>query len=554
MGRVRWLAGALLAALAVGAFLLFGTAGAARPSVVIVTFDTLRADVAAQMPEVQRLLADATHFAGARTVAPITLPAHVSLLTGLCPNAHGIRDNITPPLPAARGFPLLAEEFAAAGYATAAFVASDVLAPVTGVAAGFETYECPKGEVTAEERLPAVLAWLAARDPERPFFLWVHFYDCHAPYVGDDTTSTARELYMGEVRRVDAALARVIGAIPRDSILVVASDHGEGLGDHGESTHGPLCFGSTIDALLAVRAEALPRGKVDRAPRSLVDVAPTLRGWCGLKPHASDGSPLDRAPAPGAVVVAESLYAWRMHGWGQCLAATDGRFSLVESGATLSLYDRAADPGEARALDLGAHEAGERLDRALAAYRSRAPAGAESGAVSGDGDVASPYGVARRPVSGCLSRRENARLVDPRERFPYWDLLTSASQVLALASENRDTILLSRALGMLEGLIKEDPQTPAPHAYLAQAQKLMAEMSGTRIWYRRAAASTRGAIERGYATAQMLQYAIEMSMLAQDPAEMEAARKLAGSGGIALDEATSRALLALDAEIARLGG
>ncbi len=554
MGRVRWLAGALLAALLVAGFLIHGRSGAARPSVVIVTFDTLRADFVPQMPEVRRLLADATHFAGARTVAPITLPAHVSLMTGLCPNAHGIRDNITPPLPAARGFPLLAEEFAAAGYATAAFVASDVLAPVTGVAAGFATYECPKGELTAEERLPAALAWLRARDPGRPFFLWVHFYDCHAPYLGDDAALATRELYLGEVRRVDSALARVIEAVPRDSILVVASDHGEGLGDHGESTHGPLCFGATIDALLAVRAPALPRGEVDRAPRSLVDVAPTLRGWCGLSPHPSDGTPLDRAPATGTAVVAESLYAWRMHGWGQCFAVSDGRFTLVESGATLALYDRASDPGEERALDLSADEAGERLDRALAAYRARAPAGTESGAVSGDGDVASPYGVARRPVSGCLSRRENVQLVDPRERFPYWDLLTSASQVLTLASGNKDTILLSRALGMLEGLIKEDPHTPAPHAYLAQAQKLMAEMTGARVWYRRAAASTRGAIERGYATAQMLQYAIEMSMMAQDTAEMDAARKLAHSGGIALDEATTAALRALEAELARLGG
>jgi len=551
---VRWLAGALLAALLVAAFVIVQRSGTARPSVVIVTFDTLRADAIARMPEVKRLLADATQFAAARTVAPITLPAHASLMTGLHPNAHGLRDNITPPLPPDRGFPLLAEEFAAAGYATAGFVASDVLSAATGIAAGFQQYECPKREVTAEERLPAVLAWLGARDRERPFFLWVHFYDCHAPYVESEGATTTRELYAGEVRRVDAAFARVVAAIPPEAVLVVASDHGEGLGDHGEATHGPLCFGSVIDALLAVRAPGMGRGVVDWAPRSLVDVAPTLRRWCGLPARPSDGLPLDLAPAPGAIVMTESLYAWRMHGWGQCLAATDGRFTLVESGAAQELYDRATDPGEERALDPLDHEAAERLDRALTAYRARPSAALDSAPTAGDGDVSSPYGIARRPLSGCLSRRENAQLVDPRVRFPFWDLLTSTSQVLTLAGENRDKILLSRALGMLEGLIEEDPLTPAPYAYLAQAQKLMGELAGARIWYRRAAASTRAAIERGYATAQMIRYAIELSVMGQDAAEMEAVRSLARSGLLALDDACSQALHSLDAELARRSG
>ncbi len=545
----------LLASTSLLGLLLVGvspTAPVARPPVVIVTFDTLRADFAARMPELQRLLGDATHFAGARTVAPITLPAHASLFSGLYPAAHGIRDNITPPLPAERGFPLLAEEFAAAGYATAAFVSSDVLAATTGIAAGFARYECPGREATAGERLPAALGWLEARDARRPFFLWIHLNDCHAPYVGD--APTPRELYAQEVARVDAALARIVAAVPRESIVVVANDHGEGLGDHGEATHGPLCFGSVVDALLAVRAPALRGGAVDRRPRSLVDVAPSLRRWCGLPARATDGSMLDADPAPGTVVISESLYAWRMHGWGQCFAATDGRFTLIESGATLALYDRSTDPGEERPLDLSAHEAGERLDRALAAYRSRTPAGMETAPVAAEGDVASPYGIARRPLAGSLSRRENAKLVDPRERFRYWEILSSTSQLIALASEHRDAVLVSRALGMLSALVEEDPRDPAPHTYLAHAQKLMAGMTGARIWHRRAAASTRAAIERGYATAPLLKDALDLSLASLDLTEMAAAQSLARSGVIALDDSCARSLHALDFELSRRGG
>ncbi len=545
----------LLASTSLLGLLLFGAAPgkpAPRRPVVVVTFDTLRADAAPGMPALQRLLREATHFAGARTVAPITLPAHVSLLSGLVPAAHGIRDNITPPLPAARGFPLLAEEFAAAGYATAAFVSSDVLAAATGIAAGFGRFEAPQREMTASERLEEVLAWI----PARPFFLWVHFNDCHMPYVASEGARTPRELYAGEVRRVDEALGRLVAAVPRDAIVVVASDHGEGLGDHGEATHGPLCFGSVVDALLAVRAPAVGRGVVDRAPRSLVDVAPSLRRWCGLGARATDGVPLDRAPEPGRIVVTESLYAWRMHGWGQCFSATDGRFTLVESGATQELYDRASDPGEGLPLSLDEHEAAERLDRALTAYRARVPAGADATAMAmaGDGDVASPYGLARRPESAALSRRENARLVDPRERFRYWEILASTSQLLALAGEHRDAVLVSRALGMLSALIEEDPNDPAPHTYLAHAQKMMAGMTGARAWNRRAAASTRAAIERGYRTAALLRDAIDLSLLSQDPAEMAAAQSLARSGRIALDDPCARSLRALDTELARCVG
>jgi len=128
----------------------------------------------------------------------------------------------------------------------------------------------------------APIAWLGARDRSAPFLLWVHFYDPHVPYLpfaGDARRRASREgdapreLYLGEVRRMDAAVERLLAAVDPSTIVVVASDHGEGLGEHGEATHGTLCYGSTADVLLAIRAPSLPPGRP--AARSTATAPPS---------------------------------------------------------------------------------------------------------------------------------------------------------------------------------------------------------------------------------------------------------------------------------------
>ena len=341
-----------------------------RPNVLLVTIDTLRPDhVGTGTPALDQFLKEATWFPRARTVVPLTLPSHASMLTGLFPSRHGLHDNATPPLPpaSARPFPLLAEQFKDAGYSTAAFLSRAVLAREFGLASGFEIYDCPlndrereetDGYVPGEERIRAPIAWIEKPPAGKPWFVWVHLFDPHAPYrafPGDARraptleSDSDRVRYAGEVRRADACFEALLSGVPKGTIVVLCTDHGEGLYDHDEETHGTLCFGSTVDALLAIRGKGFgPR--VDKGLRSVADIAPTLRRLCGLP--AVPGDALDLGGAGHETLVAESLMVQAIHGWGQCFAATDGDFTLVESGPRLELYDRRKDPGELSPLPL----------------------------------------------------------------------------------------------------------------------------------------------------------------------------------------------------------
>jgi arylsulfatase A-like enzyme len=542
------------------ALLLAAACSRGRPDVVIVTLDTLRADAMGRgrgTPAVEEFLEEATHFLRARTVVPLTLPSHVSLFTGLFPGRHAIHDNCAPPLPPAdrRDFSLLAEEFREAGYATAAFVAAPVLHARTGIAAGFERFEAPDygprdatshRYVPAEQQVDAALEWLRDRREGKPAFLWLHLFDAHFPYTpfqGDarrapaQPGADARALYAGEVRRIDAALERLLAEVPGDAIVVLVSDHGESLGEHGEPAHDTLCYGATIDAFLAVRARALPRGAEDAGLRSVCDVAPSLRRWCGLPPRPGDGRPLEGPPHD--VLVSESLFGWGAHNWGQCFAATDGRFSLVESGPRLELFDRAADFGETRPLpDPERHPAFERLDRALHAWRAVARPGG-GGPMAG---VISPYGMVRIPFRGYLSRADNAKLADPTQKLSFRRRLDEASDALVLAVWAEDLAAVERCVERIARLAAEEPRNPQPHFAMLKAQAWLGDHGGGRLWARRAAASGLRAMRLGFVDALVLRLTVHAAIGGGDDAALDAALELARASGVTPDDATTAAL------------
>jgi arylsulfatase A-like enzyme len=525
---------------------------APRPPVVVITLDTTRVDhvgAADQTPALARFLAQATRFRRARTTVPLTLPAHLSLLSGLCPPRHGIHENLAPRLPDTRGFTLLAEEFRDAGYATAGFVSSAVLGDATGIAAGFEHFESPsfgepwsdeQGDVLAPDRVAAALRWLGGRPADRPFFLWVHFFDPHVPYLpfegdaeraGTSDGDAPAALYAGEVRRMDAAVARLLAALPDDAIVVIASDHGEGLGDHGEDTHGVLCYGETADIFLAVRAGALEAGAVDDTPRSLIDVAPSLRAWCGLAAQPADGALL--TAEPDRVLVTESLLSYRTYGWGQVFAATDGRFSLVESGPRVALFDRGTDPKELTPLDPIGHPAYERLDRALHAYRAGGSTDREP-----DGpyfSAGSPYGHAVRPLSQYLTRPENAKLADPQLGFRFRDRMSRAKHLIYTGFKTRNADQLRAAVKDLEALAGEDPDNPAPQLYLTQALGRLGAVTGDPQWNRAAAEAARASIRLGYRVAPLLHDLLYESLQGGALEDLRAALEIAARGDIVPD-------------------
>jgi len=521
-GRSFWLslgAAGLIAAAVGGAF--SSSTAPAQPNVVVITIDTMRADAIAPgkgTPTLEQFLATATRFAGARTTVPLTLPAHVSLFSGLTPRHSRIHDNVGARIEHGQRPPLLAEEFAAAGYATAGFPAAPLLGPHTGIEAGFSTYDCPKdqsrergdenyGDLPAEESSRRALEWLSRRPGGKPFFLWVHYYDPHDPYLpfeGDPrrpaTTSenSAAERYAGEIRRVDAALEPLLAALPAGTIVVICSDHGEALGEHGEKTHGALCYSCTSDIFLAVRAPDLAPGTIDRAPRSICDIAPSLRAWCGLPKQTSDGGDL-REPARGPVVT-ESLYFWRLHGWGQAFSVSDGRRTLVESGSEFEWFDRAQDPAEVRPMDPRGEPEYEPFDRLLSGYRS-APTGAAAAYSAGP---STPYGTLRRPDSRYLSRAENKRLPDPRTKFSFVARVDAARDRGIRAIRERDPSALLRAVDAMEKIVREDGTTAVPLYDLVYLLGKLGEASGDRGHHRRAAALAREVIQRGYAVAPAL--------------------------------------------------
>lgn len=267
------------------------------PDLILVSLDTTRADrfaaVASGQPEWSPLWTGAIRFDAAASPTPITLPAHGSMLSGLSPNRHGLRNNGQR---LGTSTPLLQERLQAAGYRTGAFVSAYPLHREFGLDRGFDTYDQPSGEVAgsavlerpATVTVPAALDWWNA-DTSRPRFLMLHLFDAHAPYRphGLPDGATVRERYDAEIGSMGRALAPLLSAL-RDSdrpfVLVLTGDHGEGLGDHDELDHGLLLYDSTLlvpmlwwapGRFVAGQRRSLPR---------LVDIAPTLLDLAGAEP------------------------------------------------------------------------------------------------------------------------------------------------------------------------------------------------------------------------------------------------------------------------------
>ena len=280
-----------------------------RPfNVLLITVDTFRADrLGGNTPALAGLAREGIRFDSADSPVPLTLPAHASLMSGLLPLHHGMRNNGVSAFPAARQ--TLATAFGSS-YRSGAFVGSFILDHRFGLDRGFERYDDEivrnvtdsSGTFDAERRggevVDRALAWLRQNDA-RPFFAWVHLYDAHAPYA---PPAPYPQTYDGEVAYVDAQVARLLAAVDRgNTIVVVVGDHGEALGEHGELTHGLLLYEPTLHVPMIIAAPSLsPR--VIRTPVSTVDLAPTIASLAGIAFPAVDGRDLalrnGREPQP----------------------------------------------------------------------------------------------------------------------------------------------------------------------------------------------------------------------------------------------------------------
>lgn len=350
-----------------------------RPDLVLITIDTLRADALGfagnrqvQTPVLDRLAATGRVFPNAHAHNVNTLPSHANILTGLYPYQHGVRDNVGFQLRAS--IPTLATVLQGAGYATGAFVGGFPLDAQFGLNRGFDVYDCrtSRGEEMehfsfaerrGDEVVAAALAWWRQQKPKgRPRFLWVHLFDPHAPYAPPEPFKSrfANHLYLGEVSAADSFLAPLLGRFLDGTTkpapwVVVTSDHGESLGEHGELTHGLFAYEATLKVPLVVWGPGVPPGRDLRSARH-VDIFPTLLQIAGVAPPAPapgraypGRSLLAPAPANPEDSYFESLDATFSRGW----APLRGLLRLSRKFIALPLpevYDLARDPQEAHNL------------------------------------------------------------------------------------------------------------------------------------------------------------------------------------------------------------
>jgi len=356
-----------------------------RPNVLLVTIDTCRADHigaygyrAAITPTLDGLAARGVRFATAVAHVPLTGPSHTSILTSRTPLGHGVRDNGSYVLP--RTVPTVAEAFHQGGYRTAAFVSGYPLKRRFGLDRGFDTYDdqLPRGkdarrtayvERTADKTTDAVLRWLEAKPAlPSPFFLWVHYFDPHAPYEAPaEYTLRSASPYDGEIAFVDAQLGRLLHRLDEAGrgaplVVLVTADHGESLGEHGEDTHGIFVYDSTLRVPFILAGSGVPSGRVSETVARGIDVGPTLLDYAGLAAKGVEGRSLRRAAAgealPDAPSYAESLHPQLQYGWSPLHAWRTARFKMIEAPRP-ELYDLSADAAEAHDRS---HQDAPRLD------------------------------------------------------------------------------------------------------------------------------------------------------------------------------------------------
>jgi arylsulfatase A-like enzyme/Tfp pilus assembly protein PilF len=350
--------------------------------VILISIDTLRSDrlpaygyQGVETPAIDALRRDAVLFERAYSHTPLTLPSHLSMLTGLLPTDHEVRDNVGYVYDGER-IPNLAEVLGKAGYATGGAVSSYVLRSETGMSHGFDVYDDgvqirftsalgmsqrPGGE-TAE----AALRWVRGvreKEADKPFFLFLHLYEPHTPYAPPEPFASryAGRPYDGEVAAADAIVGRVLDELKSlgvydEAVIVLVSDHGEGLGDHGEREHGIFLYREAIQVPLMLKLPQSRRGGTSvAAPAQIVDLFPTLLGLAGIDPPASPegagrlaGAPLLSLGPPGAPpreIYAETFYPRLHFGWSELTSLVRDRHHYIQ-GPDPELFDLAADPGE----------------------------------------------------------------------------------------------------------------------------------------------------------------------------------------------------------------
>lgn len=457
-------------------------------SVLLVTVDTLRADrlgsygySGADTPFTDALAERGVRFEQVFSVAPITLPSHVSLLTGTIPPSHGVRDN--GGYQAVPELLTLAEILREEGFRTAAFTAAFVLDSQFGLDQGFEVYGDvpqrqvnPSGQIeerSAHEVNLQAFGWFDALGEDESFFCWLHYFEPHLPYPPPERLPPVfrDRPYDAEVSLADHALGEVLKRLERmgrieETLVVFTSDHGESLGEHGELTHSFFVYQGVLSVPLIFTHRSLPQGRTVRTSASLVDVMPTVLELLGLDTPitpppgrslagAIRGEGLEERPA-----YFESLSPYLNYGWAPLKGVAVGDHKLIQAPRP-ELYDLSDDPAEARNLHAEAGALANSLELELRELLAANDAGERLGTARRDLTAEDRARLVSLGYTGAAFPAEGEKtLADPKDGIAR---VRKEESITELYRQGRS----DEGFALLDELLAEDPNNPLFNAHYA---------------------------------------------------------------------------------------
>lgn len=472
------------------------SASSQRLNVLLITIDTLRADRVGRglTPNLDALAARGVSLPNVRATVPLTLPSHVSLMTGTIPPVHGVREN---GVVFDRKRPTVAKIFRDAGYSTGAFVGAYVLNRRFGLDEGFEAYddavrrdpnraELLEAERPASEVVDAAIAYVGrVFQTRQQFFVWVHLYDPHAPYTppAEYLEKANGNAYDGEVAYVDAQIGRLLAALDERGLtnstaIAITGDHGEGLGEHGEQTHGMLLYDSTLRVPAVVAGPGLVASGHQPCHAQLAMGLVALVGLADRLPAGMTLPPLLRRPGDQTAVgtecvgYSESIYP-RRAGWHALTSTADARWKLIAASEP-ELYDLQNDPGELKNVAAEQPSKVQAMAAMLSKMRPAAPAATS----------VSPEAAERLRALGYVGgsatiKTDDPSLPNPAKHIGAW---TEFERALGLLQSGKPR----EAAVALKALAGQHPNAPVFQSTYAQALKESGDARGAVAVYRAA--------------------------------------------------------------------
>jgi choline-sulfatase len=442
--------------------------------VILISIDTLRADhlpaygyTKVRTPNIDALAAAGTLFERAYSHAPQTLPAHTTILSGQLPFEHGVRDNVGFTVKPGQWF--VQRALQERGWPTGGFVSAYVLRTAVGLNQGFDTYdsELPPasgersiGQVQREgpDTLAAAEKWLDARDRKKPFFLFLHLYEPHKPYAPPARFASYAP-YDGEIAYADEIVGRLLDRL-RDmglydrATIVLLSDHGEGLGDHGEEEHGLFLYQATTQVALIVKLPGQDRARRVATPVQHIDIVPTILDLVGAPKRSGlrgrslrpllDGT----GTLPDTGIYSEALYSRYHFGWSELYGLTDSRYRLIRAPRD-ELYDLERDPRESASIAGERPQVRQAMRSALETLIAHAPIGAPAAVTDEDRQRLSALGYVGGGTTTSLSLPGDS-LADPKDKV---HLLEKYRHATDLAGDLR----FAEATVLYREVLREDP-------------------------------------------------------------------------------------------------